>query len=1032
MTWGVMDRWGDTGARFGVTLLGLIAVILLAVSPASAQTWVTRQSTYDSFGNKTSETDEVGNRTEWLYYATYHLFPIETRNPLYFTPADTRQKTTAVYDPVCQKPIAMTDVGGAVTTMTYDVHCRPLMTVKQGGHTTQTYYVNEGNPTAHYETTYVTPPNGVGAMWSASYLDGFARPWLKTASTPAINSYSYAYTSYNQRGRLYGDTLPVFAAGGVPQWSYHTYDALDRPTTTSHPDGTSTSTSYATGGAAFNKATTRDELGRDTVTHKDGHGRVVMTERYLGGSGQVGGTSNRTRMKYDALDRLIEVTDEPGNRWSATYDSLSRRTAVSDPDHGAWLFTYDAAGRLVTQRDARNAESRFSYDGLARMTQRQHFPSGATTPTETYTYKYDFADANKCPLGTGFWNGGKLCATTTASAAATTSTAHNFDANGNKAADNWTLGGQTYTQNQPHSAGGFVTMKSWSDGDAVGSTTTQWLYDDAGRLKSIPGHITSLTYNARGQVTVAVYANGVTTTNTYNDQRGWLTRVVTVKGATNLQDVTLARDAFGRITGITRAGQAADSWTYTYDTLDRLLSATNAGNAALSSTYTYDSAHNMLSNSLVGAYVYPAQGLNVVRPHAATQAGVITLGYDANGNLITRNGGATGRTYSVGWSAENKLAQMTVGALAYKYAYSADHARVMKTVPGTGSTTLITRYLGPDAEIDDTGKWTKYVHDDVKRVGTGATAAAFFHHRDHLKSIKVITNATGTEVQRTTYAAYGDRAAQTGTHVESKSFIGERRDEESGLLFLNARFYDPAIGRFVSPDWWDPNKEGVGTCRYCYASNDPVNKSDPNGHDIITSPMVELGLAIATIGIVGSYAGKALQDSAKAIANAMTAKSDDGKGKAQKGQAKAAEDANKENDKAGNKDLTGGNGKSAPNPHGQHGKQDHKDKVGELVDKAQKEAKEGQQVLTGQQIQGVNSTRKPDVQIVDILENGKMKSSKVFEAERQPNSKRNKEREKEYEKLGIENETHGVGEGAGKGKSDSSSKQGNNDPSPEE
>jgi RHS repeat-associated protein len=322
----------------------------------------------------------------------------------------------------------------------------------------------------------------------------------------------------------------------------------------------------------------------------------------------------------------------------------------------------------------------------------------------------------------------------------------------------------------------------------------------------------------------------VTTTNTYDDQRGWLTRVVTAKGATTLQDVALARDAAGRISGITRAGAAADSWSYGYDTLDRLLSASNAGSAALSSTFSYDAAHNMASNSLVGAYVYPTQGAGVARPHAATAAGGIALTYDAAGNLVTRNGGATGRSYTLGWSAENKLAQMTVGALVYSYGYSADHARVTKSVPAAGGP-RITRYLGPEAEVDEAGVWTKYVHDDVKRVGTGAGAAPFFHHRDHLKSIKVITNAAGVEVQRTTYAAYGDRAAQTGSHVETKSFIGERRDEESGLLFLNARFYDPALGRFISPDWWDPNKPGVGTCRYCYADNDPVNKSDANGHE---------------------------------------------------------------------------------------------------------------------------------------------------------------------------------------------------------
>jgi uncharacterized protein RhaS with RHS repeats len=49
-------------------------------------------------------------------------------------------------------------------------------------------------------------------------------------------------------------------------------------------------------------------------------------------------------------------------------------------------------------------------------------------------------------------------------------------------------------------------------------------------------------------------------------------------------------------------------------------------------------------------------------------------------------------------------------------------------------------------------------------------------------------------------------------------------------MYLNARYYDPALGRFISPDDWDPTIVGVGTNRYAYAGNDPVNKSDPNGH----------------------------------------------------------------------------------------------------------------------------------------------------------------------------------------------------------
>ena len=52
-------------------------------------------------------------------------------------------------------------------------------------------------------------------------------------------------------------------------------------------------------------------------------------------------------------------------------------------------------------------------------------------------------------------------------------------------------------------------------------------------------------------------------------------------------------------------------------------------------------------------------------------------------------------------------------------------------------------------------------------------------------------------------------------------------------MYPNARYYDPLTARFISPDDWDPVLPGVGTNRYAYAGNDPVNKSDPNGHSML-------------------------------------------------------------------------------------------------------------------------------------------------------------------------------------------------------
>ncbi len=325
------------------------------------------------------------------------------------------------------------------------------------------------------------------------------------------------------------------------------------------------------------------------------------------------------------------------------------------------------------------------------------------------------------------------------------------------------------------------------------------------------------------------------TTNSYNNHRGWLTGVKTIKDTTILQDLTYARAATGRISSVTSANKPEDSWTYTYDSLDRLISATNVGDVTLNQTFTYDTAHNMTSNSKIGAYAYPAQGATAVRPHAVTAAGPYSFTYDAAGNLLTKNK-VGGDTLALTWDTENKLAQAKVNAATYAYTYGADNARVRKTHKlATGNRHTV--YAGGgEAEISATGQWTKYINDDVKRVGNGTTAAKFYHHRDHLSGIRVITNATGAEVSRTTYRPYGDKGKTSGTHAESKGYIGERHDAETGLVYLNARYLDPIIGRFTSPDWWDPDLPGVGTNRYAYSANDPINKSDPNGHMFDTSP----------------------------------------------------------------------------------------------------------------------------------------------------------------------------------------------------
>jgi RHS repeat-associated protein len=157
------------------------------------------------------------------------------------------------------------------------------------------------------------------------------------------------------------------------------------------------------------------------------------------------------------------------------------------------------------------------------------------------------------------------------------------------------------------------------------------------------------------------------------------------------------------------------------------------------------------------------------------------------------------------------------------YSYGPDGARLRKTT-GTGTTL----YLGDDFELSG-GVWTKYLTAEAKRVGpTPGSSVTTWMHRDHLSSVRLITNAAGAQAERANYLPFGQ---QFPALTQSKGYIGEKFDPETGLQYLHARYYDPVLGRFMTPDWFDPTSPGVGTNRYAYCFDDPVNCSDPSGHD---------------------------------------------------------------------------------------------------------------------------------------------------------------------------------------------------------
>ena len=380
---------------------------------------------------------------------------------------------------------------------------------------------------------------------------------------------------------------------------------------------------------------------------------------------------------------------------------------------------------------------------------------------------------------------------------------------------------------------------------ADGTWSGQYTYDLRGNLYGIDNanvtsasepdlFVQSALYNARGQTTAVTYGNGVASTFTYNDQRGFLNRVQTLNGATLLLDQTYARNATGMITGVT-SPDAGRSWNYTYDALDRLINADNLNGTSDDRGYSYDDADNMLYNSGLCAanpntnMVYPTQGAASVRPHAPTSICGTAVSYDANGNTLSYDADGAGaiqaRTFS--YDGENRPLTITQNGNISSFSYGPDGARSSKTF---GSAT--TRYFaGEDLLVDTanpTGLLSSYLGADVKRVGLVTSWA----HKDSLSSNRVMSYMSGGQVaSKHDYGPFGQPLTSNGSEVlNAKGYINQRYDAETGLEYLNARYYDSNLGRFLNPDTFDPTQAGVGTNRYAYSGNDPVNGSDPSGH----------------------------------------------------------------------------------------------------------------------------------------------------------------------------------------------------------
>jgi RHS repeat-associated protein len=104
---------------------------------------------------------------------------------------------------------------------------------------------------------------------------------------------------------------------------------------------------------------------------------------------------------------------------------------------------------------------------------------------------------------------------------------------------------------------------------------------------------------------------------------------------------------------------------------------------------------------------------------------------------------------------------------------------------------------------------------------------AYFYHHDQIGSVRAIANSSGTVQNTYDYDAYGKVLTTTGTLQNPFGYTGEYTDGESGLVYLRARYYDPATQQFLTVDPMLASTEQA----YAYVGGSPTNFRDPWGLD---------------------------------------------------------------------------------------------------------------------------------------------------------------------------------------------------------
>ena len=487
------------------------------------------------------------------------------------------------------------------------------------------------------------------------------------------------------------------------------------------------------------------------------------------------GNSDKRYYTYDAPGRLIGIKNNDTDAYSWTYSGSGVPNAYTDIISGRkYKYTYDSLGRIISQTG-------------------KNISGGSDKTSSTYTY--DISN--------------NLTKLVNSAGTISLSMSYSYD-----------------SVNRP--------TKSYY----TSNTQETYTYDSLGRLSSSSLKLTSSTLSKSYVFHNSANYSGKTTNQIKTENLGD-------------RGYQYTYDRVGNITAIkektTAAGNFNDKVSYTYDNLNQL---TRENNIDLNKTleYSYDGNGNITS---VKEYAYTTGTIS------QSPTKTITYTYDGtwkdklvnyNGQAITYDSIGNPLTYRDGMTFSwfgRQMESANVNGTAITYKYNADGLRTEKTV---GSTVSKYEYTGDKLFYEKRGDLEFHYRYDafgniasISRVKSDGTSFALYTVCNSRGDVEELRRSTGELFARYVYDSWGNVLHiydANGAEITSTAnfavqnpfrYRGYYYDNETGLYYLQSRYYDPVTHRFLNADAY-VSTSILGCNIFAYCMNNPVNMIDVSGH----------------------------------------------------------------------------------------------------------------------------------------------------------------------------------------------------------